>query len=287
MADRDTSAPRRARAVRGDDGVRPLTLAVAVLVLPFLAAAFLLLYFLPTDTERLFAWTIQPPLTAMVLASAYAGGIWFFTQVLRQRRWHRVRHGFPGALLFATLLAIATALHWDRFHPGHISFITWATLYLVTPVLLLSALVVNWRADTGRRDAVDTTIPWPARILLAAFGVASLATGLVLFIVPTAAIGSWAWDLTPLTARVVGTVLTLPGSVHLWLLVDGRWSAFRCIFQAQMVSLVFLNLALLICRDQLLWENPITLPVVGVLVAAIVVYTWLYVVCERRARRRR
>ena len=287
MAERDASGQRRQRTppVRGDDGIRPLTRAVAVLVLPFLAAAFVLLYFFPADTERLFAWTIQPPLTAMVLAAAYAGGIWFFIQVLRVGRWHRVRHGFPGALLFATLLGIATVLHWDRFHFGHISFITWATLYLVTPVLLLGVLVVNWRADRGRPDAVDTTIPWPARILLALFGLAALATGLVLFLAPQVAIGSWAWEVTPLTARVIGTVLTLPGTVHLWLLLDSRWSAFRWIFQAQLVSLVFLNLAVLLCRDQLLWDNPVTMPVIAALALAPVAYAWLYLFCELRARR--
>ncbi|MET0932178.1 MAG: hypothetical protein ABWX56_00580 [Mycetocola sp.] len=285
MVDRETPDTGPHRPTRGDDGIRPITKVVAVLVLPFLAAAVVLLYFFPADTERLFAWTIQPPLTAMVLGAAYAGGIWFFVQVLRQDRWHRVRHGFPGALLFATLLAIATVLHVDRFHAGHISFLTWATLYLVTPVLLLAVLIVNWRADRGRPDAVDTTIPWPVRIVLAIFGAVSLVTGLVLFFAPTMAIGSWAWDLTPLTARVVGTVLTLPGTVHIWLLVDSRWSAFRWIFQAQMVSLVLLNLAVVLCRDQLLWENAVTLPVIATLAVSLVGYVLLYLYCDRRARR--
>jgi hypothetical protein len=282
---RDRDFPEQRRPARGDNAIRPLTQAVAVLVLPFLAAAFVLLYLLPRNTEQLFAWTIQPPLTAMVLAAAYSGGIWFFIQVLRQKRWHRVKYGFPGAFLFATLLALATVLHWDRFHFGHISFITWATLYVVTPVLLLGVLIVNWRADSGVPDAVDTTIPWPVRIALAVFGAASLVTGLVLFIAPTVAIGSWAWDLTPLTARVVGTVLTLPGTVHLWLLLDSRWSAFRWMFQTQLVSLVFLNLAVLLCRDQLLWQNPVTVPVVATLAVALVGYAVLYLYCERRARR--
>ncbi|WP_411720890.1 hypothetical protein [Mycetocola sp.] len=287
MVDREQSHSGRNRTppARGDDGIRPLTTAVSVFVLPFLAAAVVLLYLFPADTERLFAWTIQPPLTAMVLASAYTGGIWFFVQVLRQGRWHRVRHGFPGALLFATLLGVATVLHWDRFHFGHISFLTWATLYLITPILLLAVLVVNGRADRGRPDAIDTTIPWPVRILLAAFGVASLVTGLVLFLAPQVAVGSWAWDVTPLTARVVGTVLTLPGTVHLWLLLDSRWSAFRWMFQAQLVSLVFLNLAVALSREQLLWANPATLPVVATLLLSLVAYVILYLFCERRARR--
>ncbi|MET0843869.1 MAG: hypothetical protein ABWY23_08455 [Mycetocola sp.] len=268
--------------MRGDDRIRPLTMAVSVLVLPFLAAAVVLLYLFPADTERLFAWTIQPPLTAMVLASAYVGGIWFFVQVLWQRRWHRVRHGFPAVFLFSALLGLATILHWDRFHPGHISFLTWATLYFVTPVLVLVALIVNWRADVGRPDAVDTTIPWPARIVLAVLGGVSLVAGLALFLVPTAAVGAWAWELTPLTARVVGAVLTLPGAVNLWLLLDSRWSAFRWMLQAQLISLVFLDLAVLVSGDQLLWQNPVTLPVVATLILSPIAYLLLYLVCERR-----
>ncbi|MET0887677.1 MAG: hypothetical protein ABWX92_14645, partial [Mycetocola sp.] len=275
-------ATGRERPMRGDDRIRPLTMAVSVLVLPFLAAAVVLLYLFPADTERLFAWTIQPPLTAMVLASAYVGGIWFFVQVLWQRRWHRVRHGFPAVFLFSALLGLATILHWDRFHPGHISFLTWATLYFVTPVLVLVALIVNWRADVGRPDAVDTTIPWPARIVLAVLGGVSLVAGLALFLVPTAAVGAWAWELTPLTARVVGAVLTLPGAVNLWLLLDSRWSAFRWMLQAQLISLVFLDLAVLVSRDQLLWQNPVTLPVVATLILSPIAYLLLYLVCERR-----
>lgn len=270
---------------RGDDRLRPLTVAVSAFVLPFLAAASVLLYLFPADTDRLFAWTIEPPLTAMVLASAYIGGIWFFAQVLVQRRWHRVRHGFPAVLLFATLLGVATLIHWDRFHSGHISFITWATLYFVTPVLVAAVLVVNWRADKGRPDAVDTRVSWPPRIVLAVGGVASLLAGTAMFVLPALAVGSWAWEVTPLTARVIGAVLTLPGAVNLWLLLDPRWSAFRWMFQAQLVSLFFLVLAVVLCRDQLLWGNPVTLPLVVTLVLSFVAYAWLYLHCERHVRR--
>ncbi|MBG6237885.1 hypothetical protein IWX78_000840 [Mycetocola sp. CAN_C7] len=274
---------RRGRA--GDDGIRPLTRAVAVLVLPFLGVASVLLYLLPGDTERLFAWTIEPPLTAMVLGSAYIGGIWFFAQVLRQKRWHRVRHGFPAVLLFATLLGLATALHWDRFHPGHVSFVAWTALYATTPFLVLAVILVNGRADTGRRDLIETTIPVAVRILLVVVGGSSLAGGAILFFAPHVAVGSWAWDLTPLTARVTGAVLTLPGAVNLWMLVDGRWSAFRVLFQAQLISLIALNLTLLLCREQLVWANAVTLPVVVALAASLVAYAGVYLAGERRARR--
>ena len=164
----------------------------------------------------------------MLLGSAYAGGIWFFVQVAVQRRWHRVRHGFPAVLVFATLLSIATFLHWDRFHFGHISFITWVVLYVTTPVLVLVAILLNLREDDGapeqrrRRD--------PAR----RGGTCSRSSasrhpspGSCSSSCRRCSIDAWAWEVTPLTARIVGAVLTLPGMVNIWMLWDDRWSAFR------------------------------------------------------------
>lgn len=274
----------RWRADRGDDRVLPFTLAVSYLVLPFLLVAVVLLYLLPERTDELFAWTIEPPLTAMFLGSAYVGGIWFFTQVVRLRRWHRVQYGFPAVVLFATLLGVATVLHWDRFHHGHVSFVAWAVLYATTPFLALAALLLNRPADPRTPETYDVGVPRPVRLVLGAAGAVALLAGLALFLVPSVGIELWAWELTPLTARVVGAVLTLPGAVDVWLLLDGRWSSFRWMFQAQLASLVLINAAWIVERDHLLWERPVTwLFVVGV-VGALVVYATLYAWCERPTR---
>ena len=64
-----------------DDRVLPATRALAVVLVPILLTAFVILYGFPADTGRLFAWTIRPDLTPMVLASAYLGGAWFFVRV--------------------------------------------------------------------------------------------------------------------------------------------------------------------------------------------------------------
>jgi hypothetical protein len=274
----------RWRAVPGDDRVLPFTLAVSWLVLPFLVVALGLLYLLPERTDELFAWTIEPPFTAMFLGSAYMGGIWFFTQVVRLRRWHRVQYGFPAVVLFATLLGIATILHWDRFHHGHVSFVAWATLYVVTPFLALVALLLNRPADPGTREQHDVRVPRPVRIVLGVAGIAALVAGLTLFVVPSVGIELWAWDLTPLTARVVGAVLTLPGAVDVWLLVDDRWSSFRWMFQAQLASLALINAAWIVERDDLLWDRPLAWLFAGGVMAALVVYAALYVWCERPLR---
>ena len=229
-------APERHRA-GPTDRVLPYTRVLAFVLIPFLVAAAFLLLVLPAATEQHFAWTINPPITAMLLGSAYAGGIWFFVQVAVQRRWHRVRHGFPAVLVFAVLASAPTFLHWDRFHFGHISFITWVALYVATPVLVLMAIILNLREDDGMPEGDDVEIPAPWRYVLALVGAAASVTGFVLFFVPSLLIGSWGWEVTPLTARVVGVVLTLPGMVNIWMLWDNRWSAFRRVLQAQLVGL--------------------------------------------------
>ncbi|HEY9523889.1 MAG TPA: hypothetical protein VIR33_11670 [Thermopolyspora sp.] len=267
-----------------DDAVLRYTRWVAVVVLPFLGVASILLYLFPTQTGRLFAWTIMPPLTAMLLASAYIGGIWFFLSVLMERRWHHVARGFPAVLVFATLLGVATLVHWDRFHPGHISFIAWAVLYLVTPFLVAGVLLANSRRDGGEPERRDVVIPAAARVALALIGAAALVTGLTLFVFPSSLIPVWPWTLTPLTARVVGAVLTLPGLVDLCLLIDSRWSSFRVLFQAQLVSLVFIGAALVISRGDLDWARPATGWFVGGIALTLAGYAAFYLYCARAAK---
>ncbi|WP_254431222.1 hypothetical protein [Agromyces sp. Marseille-P2726] len=282
-AERRHSEPLADRHRAGaTDRVRPFTRVLAYVVLPFLVAAAFLLLVLPGGTEQHFAWTINPPITAMLLGSAYAGGIWFFVQVAVQRRWHRVRHGFPAVLVFATLAGIATFLHWDRFHFGHISFITWVALYVTTPVLVLIAIIVNLREDDGAPEGDDVEIPAPWRYLLAFVGAASSVTGLVLFIAPQAFLETWAWDLTPLTARIVGTVLTLPGFVNIWMLWDNRWSAFRRVFQAQLVCLACILIAMVVRFGDFVWSRPSAWVFAVGMVASVAVYLTFYLSLERR-----
>ena len=266
---------------RSTDGVRVYIKVLAAIILPFLGAAVILLYLLPTLTAETFAWTIEPALTAMFLGSAYVGGIVFFGHVLRTTQWHRVKYGFPAVLVFASLLAIATFVHWDRFHFGHVSFITWVTLYVTTPVLVLVAILVNWRADPGTLEGRDYAIGLAPRVVIAAVGAVALIFGVVLFVYPVALIDVWAWRLTPLTGRVVGAILILPGMVNLWLLVDSRWSAFRSIFQAQIVSLAGIAAAIVFTLGDVAWQRPAGAAFVLGIVVSLAAFVAFYVYCER------
>jgi hypothetical protein len=265
------------------DGVRLYTRVLAAIILPFLAAAVVLLYLLPGNTDETFAWTIQPPLSAMFLGCAYIGGIVFFVHVLRSARWHRVKYGFPAVLVFATLLSVATFLHWDRFHFGHISFVTWLTLYVTTPVLVLAAILLNWRADTGAMDERDYAIRRAPRVVIALVGIVAFACGLALFVDPAPLVDAWAWQLTPLTARMVGAILTLPGMVNVWLLVDARWSAFRWIFQAQIASLAAIAVAILVRLGDIEWQRPAGPAFVAGIAVSLAAFAVFYAYCERQS----
>src|SRR5262249_24202184 len=98
-----------------DDRVLGFTRGPSLVMVPFLLAAFVILCLLPGRTGQLFAWPIRPSLTTRVLASAYLGGAYFFVRVAAERRWTAVRNGLPAVFVFATLLGIATVIHWDRF----------------------------------------------------------------------------------------------------------------------------------------------------------------------------
>ena len=111
-----------------------LTRGVAGFLVLILIDAAQLLAFYPDRTDTLWAWTIQPPLTAMLLGSVYVAGAYFFARVLFGAPWERVAAGFPPIIAFVWMAAIATALHLDRFHEDSLPFAAWAALYVVTPI---------------------------------------------------------------------------------------------------------------------------------------------------------
>lgn len=130
---------------------------VAILVIPFLLVAFVILFIFPQQTEKLFAWKIQPSMSAMMLGAAYAGGIYFFTGVLRSRQWHKIKVGFLPVIAFASMLGIATILHWDRFNHSHISFIAWAGLYFTAPFIVLAVWLRNRNQDSKNLGAQEAS----------------------------------------------------------------------------------------------------------------------------------
>ena len=243
-----------------DDRVLGFTRGLSLFIVPFLLVAFVILYLFPTRTDRLWAWTIQSPMTSMVLASAYLGGAYFFLRVQRQRRWAAIRAGFPPVSLFSGLLGVATIVHWDKFDHAHLAFWLWAGLYFTAPLLVLAAFVRNqpYAAAPGPGEPVLGPV---ARAAVTLVGVGALVTGLVMFAWPSVFIDAWPWPLTPLTCRVMAAICCLGGAgAFAW--IDPRWITLRLMSEVAVVMLGLMVVAAVRARGELDASQPLTWPLV-------------------------
>jgi hypothetical protein len=193
-------------------GTRWLLCAFSLLT----ALAFVVLFVLSGSTERHFAWTIQPPVTAAFLGAAYAVGCVLEILSLCAGTWAAVRIPYVTIAVFVVLTLLATLLHIDRFHfgsPGVVARFAawlWLVIYVGVPVLMVIMLVAQERRI--RVDS-DLTVAVP-RILSAALlaqGVLLLGLGAALYLVPSLQRVLWPWPLTPLTARAVAAWLVAFG----------------------------------------------------------------------------
>ncbi|GAC1475274.1 MAG: hypothetical protein PVSMB5_29950 [Ktedonobacteraceae bacterium] len=269
----------RRESVPRDDQVLLTTRWLSAIIVPFLLAAFGILYLLPEHTGDLFAWNIKPRMTAMMLGEAYLAGSYFFGRAVLSTRWHWVAVGFLPVTTFATLMGISTILHWDRFNHSHIAFWTWAVLYFTTPFLVLAVWWRNRKTDPGSPDTSDLLVPVWVRRSIGIMGAGTVLIGLLFFLQPDFMIGLWPWKLTPLTARVMGALFVLAGAGAICIAFDARWSAVRIPLQSLMFALVLIVLAIVFSWGDFRQTNPFTWIFVAgmlfLLVASPLFYLWM------------
>ena len=260
------------------DRIFPETRWVAGLVIPFLVVAFAILYFLPHNTATLFAWEIKSPMTAMMLGSAYAGGIYYFSGLLITRQWHRIKVGLLPVTTFASVLSITTILHWDKFNHGTLPFFAWSSLYFTTPFIVFGLWLRNRGQDTNQPDENDAVIPQTLRLVIGSVGVITQAIAIFLFLNPALMIKLWPWVLTPLTSRVMSAMFSLPGIVGLGMAMDARWSSAKIILQSQGFSILLILIAMFRTRAEFDWGTLgswlFTCGLAGMLTGIIVFYAY-------------
>jgi hypothetical protein len=217
---------------------------------PFLLVAFGVIYVQPGDAAGLFAWPVKPQLTAMLLGAAYLGGVVFFCLLLASRVWHRVALGLPAVATFASLLLVTTLLHLDLFSFDRVAGWTWTLIYVIAPPLVVAAYVLNRRRDPGR-DPGDALVPAPLLRVLLGVGLATMAFAIALYVVPAAFVDVWPWKLTPLSARVLASMICLPGVQAIGMALDRRRSSIGVPLVAQTVALVAMLAAFWIRREDL------------------------------------
>ncbi|WP_341359823.1 hypothetical protein V5H98_00665 [Georgenia sp. M64] len=164
------------------------------------------------QTDRTFAWTIQPPATATFLGVGYLSGTVLVVGSWRSRSWARTRTPVLVIGVFTALTLAATVLHLDRFHLGAGGLAegaawAWLIVYVVVPLWIGVTLVRQGRPAAGR----GRRLPNVLRVALAAEGAVLAVVGAVLYLVPAASASWWPWALTPLTARAVASWLLAYG----------------------------------------------------------------------------
>lgn len=236
-----------------DDRVLPYTRVLSLCIVPFLVAGFVILYLFPQHTSRLWAWPLRPTMTAMVLASAYLGGAYFFVRAALERRWHVLSPGMLSVTTFATLLGVATVLHWDKFTHDNPAFWIWTALYFTAPFLVLGAWLANRRYDD---HASDDLISQPVRRTVTAIGVLALLQGAAMFISPSTFLELWPWTITPLSCRALAAACCL-GAAGIGV---ARWSTLRRMLEVELVMVGLILLAALRAHDQFDSSKPLAWP---------------------------
>ncbi|SEP94456.1 hypothetical protein [Microlunatus flavus] len=253
-------------------GTRALLLTFAVLTL----VATNQLFVLAADTDRWFAWTIQPPLTAAFVGAGYAAGFLLVVLVLRTRVWAEARLTLVSVLVFATASLVATLLHTDRFHFGAPEPVArfaawfWLAVYVVVPVGLAVVVVRSHRAP-GADPPRSVRLPVALKGALVLHAVVLLPVAVALLVSPGTAAVLWPWALTPLTAQMVGGWLLAFGVVAVGALLEDDLHRLSGPALAYAVFGLLQLLALALHGEAVRWGSPQAAAYLGVLVTVPVV----------------
>jgi hypothetical protein len=254
----------------------------SLVVFAILVPALVILWGLPDRTADAWAWTIKPDLTPIFLGAGYGAGAYFFLRTFLSRQFHPSAAGIFGAAFFATLMLIATLIHWDRFNHGDapligaLVFYGWVGVYVISPVVVFALWWFNRRTDSGEPVPGEAIVPVWVRRTAQAIAAGALVAAAVFFLAPQEAIDVWPWDLTPLTSRVLGSFTAQVGVAALLLSLDRRWSAWKLIVQTFLVATALLLVGAIRAWSDFDTTNVMTYLYVGGLVAADVALLLLY-----------
>ena len=254
----------------------------SLVVFAILVPALVILWGMPDRTADAWAWPIMPELTPIFLGAGYGAGAYFFLRTFLSKQFHPSAAGIFGAAFFATLMLIATIIHWDRFNHGDapligaIVFYGWVAVYIISPVVVLALWWFNRRTDSGEPAPGEAIVPIGVRRLAQAFAFGAFGASAVFYFAPEVAIDVWPWDLTPLTSRVLGSLTAQVGVGALLLSRDPRWSAWKLIVQTYFVATALLLVGAIRAWDDFDTGNPMTYLYVGGLVACDIALLFLY-----------
>jgi len=245
-------------------GVRPTTVAMQRMLLAASILVFIVgiqLFILTEYTDRFFAWTIRPALTAAFLGAAYWASFAMEFLASRRRIWAYARIAVPAVLIFTVLTSVVTLIHLDKFHFNDPNLITrgaawaWLIVYAVVPPLMAVVLFLQLRAPGGDPPRLSSLPGW-VRALLLVHAMIMIPLGLGLLIAPQAIIGLWPWALTPLTGRAIGAWSLALGIAAAHATWENDWARVHVATMSYTVFGVFELIALARYPGNVDWSSP-------------------------------
>lgn len=280
--------------IGGQEHPRPLTTGMKMMLIVASTLVFLVgiqLFVLTEHTDRYFAWTVNPPLTAAALGGAYWASAVLELLASRQRTWTQARIAVPAVLLFTTLTLVTTILHLDRFHLGQgfavatqVATWAWIAVYALVPVLM-SILLVFQRRASGVELPRRNPLPRWLRIVLGLHAVVMLSLGLSLFLNPGATLALWPWMLTPLTARAIGAWLLGLGLAAAHATAANDWGRVAVATHSYILLGILEFVALIRYPNTVDWGRPTTWVYILFLASFLLVGVYGWITATRTAHR--
>lgn len=217
------------------------------------------LFILTDQTADLFAWTIAAGSSATILGAFYWTACTLSFLSWRRQTWARARVGVPGVTLFLWATLFTTLLHLEKFHfsgsaSGQVAAWVWLVIYVVDPILLTTALFLQWRmpgVDPPRAAPLTSLYKYA---LVASGGIFTVL-GLVMLFLPQVVIGVSAWPLTPLTSRAIGSWVLALGVVFITMRQENDTDRIRPAAGACLVLPSLLLIGMARYSEQFSWNS--------------------------------
>jgi len=248
--------------------------------------AGLQLYVGTEQTDRYFAWTIEPPLSAAFLGAMYFTALVLLFLASRERIWAAARVTLISSLVLVTLLLVTTLVHIGRFHTDSSSILTlvgtWAFVaaYVLLPLLLAACLVHQHRLPGGDPPRTAPLPAW-ARAVLALQATVMLVAGVALLCAPAATAGIWPWTLTPLMGRAAASWLIAIGLAAALALWENDWWRIRVPLAGYTVLAILQLVALARYSDTPEWASLQAVVYLAVLASMLVLGVVGYPIARR------
>jgi hypothetical protein len=244
-------------AVPEATAVRPTTPGVRAGLLAIAGVIFFLglsLFVFSTRTDTLFAWTIEPPLTAAFLGASYWAATTLAVSCAAERDWACARAFAPPYLIAGVVLLVVTFVHYDRFHMDDVTGWAWLALYAIFPPAMIVLLLRQLRVP-GKEPARSAPIPPAATAVFALQAAVMVGLGVALVIAPEDVASLWPWPLSPLTGRAIGVFVLAQGALVGTVCREREWTRVRpAMYQYALLGTLHL-IAIARFSDTLDWDG--------------------------------